>query len=378
MLNPILPLYVSDVGGSALIAGFVLAAFSVASFGVRPLVGYLVDRWTPQAVHFLGNALLVICGLLMMVPLLPIILAANAVRGSGWAGMSVSGFALLSQISPAQRRGEAAAYYTVATSVSSLFGPALGLWLVGSTLGYAGAFVFAAFTALVALVTGRILAPIASALQAARPRRAPGPIQLASFIDVDVLPAAFLQVCVTMTVPAFTAFLPLYARQLGVENAGLYFVATGLTGLLARAVIGRYTDRMSRTAWIALGFGLSAIGMAVLRFASVLDGLILGGVITSIGWAIVNTVLLAAAIDLGNPRRPGAAMATFTGSFQVGPALGSPIAGLLIETLGFHGMYVGAVMVLLVGLLATLGLSNRLSRPGALRAADRDEPARTV
>ena len=46
MLAPVLPLYVSDLGGSAFVVGLVLAFFAVTSVIIRPLVGHWADRWS--------------------------------------------------------------------------------------------------------------------------------------------------------------------------------------------------------------------------------------------------------------------------------------------------------------------------------------------
>ena len=45
VLTPVLPLYVTYLGGSAFMVGLVLAAFAATSVVVRPVVGHWADRW---------------------------------------------------------------------------------------------------------------------------------------------------------------------------------------------------------------------------------------------------------------------------------------------------------------------------------------------
>lgn len=353
MLEPVLPLYVADASGSVVLAGFALAAFSVASFGLRPLVGFAVDRLTPQLVLLAGTALLMVCGATLLIPVLALLFVANALRGLGWAGMNTGCYALLFHVSPPTRRGEASVYYTVAGNVSGVFAPALGLWLVAGTTGFAGAFVAAAGAALLAHVGARFLAPMAAQRQPARHDRPATTFGVASFIDRGVLPVTLLMVCF-MVANASNAFIPLYARTLGIENVGLYYVVGSTTGVIARLFFGRYSDRTSRELWIGLGFLLGVAGLVTIRSTSGLDQLVLGGVIYALGMAAASPMLLALAIDLGNPARPGAAMATFSAAFQIGPAIGAPAAGWLIESFGYDTMYAVAIGVATVGFFLTL------------------------
>jgi predicted MFS family arabinose efflux permease len=79
-----------------------------------------------------------------------------------------------------------------------------------------------------------------------------------------------------------------------------------------------------------------------------------GGMVYALGMAAASPMLLALAIDVGNPERPGAAMATFSAAFQIGPAVGAPTAGWLIESFGYQTMYGVAIGVAVFGLGLTL------------------------
>ena len=54
VLTPVLPLYVTHLGGSAFIVGLVLATFAATSVVVRPLVGHWADRWNEAGVMVSG------------------------------------------------------------------------------------------------------------------------------------------------------------------------------------------------------------------------------------------------------------------------------------------------------------------------------------
>jgi MFS family permease len=53
-LQPALPLYITQLGGSPFIVGLVIAAFGVTSVLSRPIIGYWVDRWSATGMMILG------------------------------------------------------------------------------------------------------------------------------------------------------------------------------------------------------------------------------------------------------------------------------------------------------------------------------------
>src|SRR3954466_10212848 len=135
MLTPLVPLYVTDQGGSAFFAGLVLLAFSVPSFLVRPLFGYLADSWTAAGVLAMGLLLLALGGVMYIAPFLAMLFVGGIVRGLGWAGVNTGGYTLLANVAPPARRGEASGYYTAVTSSASIIFPGLGLLLIDSSFG---------------------------------------------------------------------------------------------------------------------------------------------------------------------------------------------------------------------------------------------------
>jgi MFS family permease len=56
-------------------------------------------------------------------------------------------------------------------------------------------------------------------------------------------------------------------------------------------------------------------------------------------------------------------MATFSIGYQLGAAIGAPVFGFIIDQLGFGGMYIGAMICLGVGLVATALHWPALTRP---------------
>jgi MFS family permease len=346
VLTPVIPLYVDSLGGSAFVAGLALLAFSVPSFTVRPYVGYVADRWNAAGVLATGLVLLTAGSLLFLVPWLAMVFAGGIVRGLGWAGLNIGGYTTLAMTAPQQRRGEAAGYYTGATASAAVLFPALGLWLIEGRGGYALVFLFSGLVALSALP---ISLTLARAKGESRPAAQSGESGARGLFDKGVLLSTGLNLCSTLAMPSVMAFLPLYARSLGIENIGWFYVLAGITGIVVRPVLGKKSDAIGRGPAIGLGLAAQCAGFLMVVIAQSLPLMIVGGVFVALGSSMIGSTTTALAMDLANARFRGQAMATFSLSFQLGAGIGAMIAGALADLVGLRGMYLGSVAITLAG-----------------------------
>ncbi len=124
MLAPVLPLYVTQLGGSPLVVGIVLACFAVTSVIVRPLVGHWVDRWSEVGVMISGLCFQAVSVFFCFIPFVPFTALANSLRGIGWGGLNTGGYSLLARIAPESRRGAASGLYSGVQSSAQIFFPA--------------------------------------------------------------------------------------------------------------------------------------------------------------------------------------------------------------------------------------------------------------
>jgi MFS family permease len=370
LITPTLPIYITELGGTPVTAGLILAAFSVTSFPMRPLVGYLADAWSARGVLTVGTLILTVTSFGFFRPVMGVLGTINAVRGLGWAGLNTSGYTILSRVAPRERRGEASGYYNLATSLPISLAPAVGLWMIGSDrLGFGWLFVLSAALAGAGLLVAWIMRWTAPELERTGPReRITLRGAFIGSIDRRVLLASGLLLSMTVTNVSTSAFLPLYALSVGIEGIGVYFIVTGLVGTVSQLLGGRFIDRGPRGGWIVAGFVLMILSMLVLFGARNLEVILVAGVINAVGATILNTILLVVAMDLADPNRPGAGMATYSIAYQLGAALGAPIFGAVIEYLGFGAMFLGSAGAMSVGLLATLARWPALSQSARVPA----------
>jgi MFS family permease len=356
VLQPTLPIYVTHLGATPFVVGLVMASFAATSMILRPLVGYWSDRWSESGVMIAGLLIQGISVLLCYLPFIGTTMIANSCRGVGWASVNSGGYALLAQCAPAARRGEASGYYSGAQGSATILLPALALWLIDAPFG-GFRIVFAVSMTIAAIAAALGLLLRARGTIAARQRHTSfaGPWwrEIVRVPEKDILLASGLLFGLHVSLPAVAGFLVLYARQLGIEHFGWYYVASGATSLIARPLLGQLSDRVGRGAAIGAGFILEATAFCVVMNATTLGGMIMSGVLYMAGNAIGSSATLALALEHANPERRGQVIATYSMAYPLSAGVGSMLAGSAIQIAGYTWMFFFIAMINIPGLWIT-------------------------
>lgn len=364
MLAPILPLYITQLGGSPFIVGMVLATFAATSVIIRPLVGHWADRWSEAGVMIAGllfqGASIFFC----FIPWIGTTMLANGLRGIGWGGLNTGGYSLLAHIAPQSRRGEASGLYSGVQSASSILFPAFALWLLQVSFGgFPLAFLATAIFSWIGAALGATMArhvphrarPNASSELSRQWWR-----EIFHFIELDILLPSVMLLWLNLSLPSITNFSVLYARELGIINFGSFFLVVGVTSLLARPLLGRLSDKIGRDLSIAAGFGLQIIGLLAITMVSTLAGMISCGMLYMLGNALGSSTTLALALERADPERRGKQMATFSIAYPLSYGVGSLLTGSTIEVAGYGGMFLALAALQSLGLIFALIQSQNL------------------
>jgi MFS family permease len=162
-----------------------------------------------------------------------------------------------------------------------------------------------------------------------------------------------------------TNFIVLYARELAVQNFGIYFIICGVTTLLARPGLGRLSDKIGRGRSIAAGFMLQVLALSLITLVSSLPGMLIAGVLYMLGNSIGSATILALAVERADPRRRGKAMATFSMAYPLSYGVGSLMTGSTVEVAGYVGMFLILATVEAGGLIFA-HVNRRTLKSGAI------------
>ncbi len=314
-----------------------------ARFGApRVLIGGLLAMGLPSPLYAVDDGLGWLCAL-------------SAVRGAGFAVLTVLGSTLAAQIAPLARRGESIGIYGLAIAVPNLVAIPAGVALV--LAGHADVMAWLAASPLL----GILLVPVLGRAVAGRADRdAAGSGRAAAL--AALLPSIVL-FAVTLAGGGLVTFLPI-ERPDG-STATVALLLFGVTGAVSRWRAGLLADRLGGRVLLPVFVGVAAAGMVLVAGGlGTSDAvLLLGAAVMGAGYGATQNLTLLAAFARAGESGTTSASAVWNAAFDSGTAAGAALLGLVAAGVGLPVAYVlSAVLlafVLPVGVLATRGVTTR-------------------
>lgn len=352
-----LPWWAVQGGATLAQAGLVTTAMLTATVATQTAVPALVRRFGSG--RSLAGGLLALglpAPLLALTSDLVPLLLISAVRGTGFAVLTVVGSTLTFTLAPRGRHGEAAGIY----------GLAIGLTSVAVVPGAVALAQNVGFWPVAVLATLPVLA-VPYALRMARQEAAAtstacdgAPRHMHAVLAVAV--PSLLLLVVTLAGSGLVTFLPI-ERPLGLlAPAGLLLF--GATSALFRWRAGLLADRVGTRRLLPSSAVVCAVGLAGVGLGLVLDRdwvVLSGAAVGGVGYGAVQNLTLVAAFARVDPVDTPTASAVWNLCFDGGTAVGAVAVGALAAWGASGGEPVGipaalGVTAALVLLAAPLGL----------------------
>ena len=346
-----LPTYAVLGGASAATAGLVTAVFLLVTIAVQGLVPALTAR--------IGQPRVLAAGLLAMglpSPLYALeddlvwLCLLSAVRGAGFAVLTVLGSTLAAQVAPLARRGESIGIYGLAIAVPNLVAIPAGVALVlaghTTTLAWLAA----------SPVLGLLFVPVLARAVTGRPTTAvPGSGRTA--VRAALLPSVVL-FAVTLAGGGVVTYLPIERPEGSTVTVALLLF--GVTAALGRWRAGLLADRLGGTRLLAITVVVGIVGMLLLAGGLVGSTavLLLGAAVVGAGYGAVQNLTLLAAFARAGEGGTTSASAMWNAAFDAGTAAGAALLGLLAAGVGLPWTFVFAA-ALLVAVVPPAVLSTR-------------------
>ena len=359
LIAPLLPEIERRTGTGEAGLGLALAAYSLPILFVSLPFGRLADRVGRRPL-LLNGLLLTAAGsaVIALSSSLEPLIAGRAIQGVGSASSWIAALALVSDLAPEGRKGEAIGFALAANSVGAIGGPALG-GLTGDAVGFEFPFVLVGSLALMLACAGFVLLP----RHAARAASGGGGWR-AMFERLgrrETVPAVVIVVGGSAALGLIEVAAPLDAdERLGLSAAaiGSLFAATIALDAIAAPIAGRASDRIGRRPVAVIGLlalSLSAVLLAVLPGTLGLGvGLGVFGIGTSIAFSAALPWLDEAFGSLDRGFGYGVLNVLYSAGYSTGPL----IAGVTLE-LGDAELVYWGLAVLAAGLAAATRATRR-------------------
>jgi MFS family permease len=347
LLLSVVPLYAEEAGGGSSGAGLATAAFMLSTVVAQVWMPHLLARFGYRSVLAPGLLLLGLPALLYgPVGELPAILVVTLARGAGFGVAIVALAALVTELAPPERRGEAFGLYGVVLTLPNIFCPALGLWVV-ERFGYGSVFLIGASAPLLAFV-----AALGMSSPAGRGERGGAGI-LSGLRRGPLLRISLLFASCTAASGVVVTFLPLAAPGPSPFSAATALLLLGVASTFFRWWAGRFGDRRDPRLLLAPGLVLAALGMVTLSMEGF--ALLGGALLFGAGFGTLQNATLLLTMERVPKAEYGLGSTLWNVAFDAGTGAGAFVFGFVVGAAGFSWAF-----FLCAGLLvAALGLIPR-------------------
>jgi predicted MFS family arabinose efflux permease len=347
VLVPAVPRYVEGPLGAGNVAvGLVVGAFSLSAFFLRPWVGGLGDRWGRRPLMLVGAALFAVSVLAYPLASSPAVLAAlRLVTGAGEAFFWVGAVTAVFDLAPADRRGEAMSFASLALYVGIGLGPLIGELAI-ERVGFGAAWVLAATAALTALVTAM---RVPDTRPEAAASDAPGSSPRHRLVHRAGLLPGLVMLTSILGMAGFLTFVPLYALDIGMDGSRLVLLVFAGIVVGIRSVGARIPDRLGAARTTRMALALSAAGLALVGTWRSPAGLLAGAVVFAVGIALFTPALMALAVEGVAPQERASVIGTTSAFLDLAFGLGPASLGFVAAAIGRPGTFLAGAAVAAVG-----------------------------
>ena len=363
MLLPILPIYMTDSGGSESAVGWITGLITIAAVLVRPFTGYALDRFRRRPIVIAGSAALALAaGAFAVSASAGWMAGVSLLLGFGWGIMTAAYSTIASDLVPSDRQGAGIGTFMLFGMAGMAVAPFIGGWLIDEYRPpvFFGTACFLALLSMLLFLPGGGSTPTAGAsLPEGEQHRG-----LAMFFEQTSLFPALLILLFTVGYGGIISFASLFGLELGIRNGGTFFLLSNAAAMLVRPVAGRWFDMRGHAAVLPPGLMIGIIALIVLSLATGPTMFIIAAFLYGLSFGAVQPSILAWTVQRAAPDRRGAANSTFLVGMDSGIALGSISFGVIAQEYG-HAFVFQCSAALLVALLTVYGIS--LSRSGISR-----------
>lgn len=170
----------------------------------------------------------------------------------------------------------------------------------------------------------------------------------------------FFMISFNLFIPELNDFL----TSLGGENQkGLIFIMFGITAGLSRPFSGKLSDTIGRKKVMYIGIVIGFIATVIYPYSTGVRAFFLLRLLHGFSAGFLPTGATALVTDLLPPEKRGVAMGIWGTFISVGFGTGNFFSGMIIRSVGLHGMFfVAAGFCLIAGFMISL-LSETLPNP---------------
>lgn len=351
-LLPTLPTFVTDVlGENADKVGYIIGIYALSALLIRPISGYLFDKYGRRNLFLLAMFLYaLIMASYGLVASFGFLLFLRLLNGGIWGIVTTGGGTITSDIVPESRRGEGIGIFGLSMTLSMAVGPLIGLQILEYTGSYKVLFITSGILCLIAVIMSFFVShPKVSNRN--------NKLEWANVFEPKVVKVSMVMLCLALPFAGVMSFITLYAKELSIENTGLFFLIYAAGVSIIRPLTGKMMDKNGPGFVMGLSFIGTISGLILLSQSTTLNGFLVAAFVLGLGNGIVMPTLQTMVINMVRPQKRGVATSTFFSSIDLGIGIGAFLLGNIAEIFSLSQMYLFCAISTLVPMALFYGIT---------------------
>jgi len=351
------PGFLKDLGARETQIGLLFSLTAMASIGVRPTLGRIMDARGRRGVILAGNVLNtgVMALYLTVTAIGPWVYAVRILHGLAEAILFTALFTYAADCVPERRRTQGLMLFGVSGMLPIALGGLAGDAVLARA-DYATLFQVALGFAAVALVLALSLPEMAPTAAARESEAARGFRRV--LVQPDLVPLWGIGTVFALALAAVFTFLKTFVMHTGIGSVGGFFSAYAGVALALRIFLGWLPDRVGAKRVLFPALITLAIGFLALAVANDDRDVLLAGALCGAGHGYTFPLLFTMVVNRVRDADRGTAMSIFTALFDLGVLLGGPFLGWVIDRFGYMTMFITAATLIAAG-IAGFALGDR-------------------
>ncbi len=350
ILVPELNDYLTNLGGADQ-KWMILGLWTVAAGIARPFSGKIADNFGRKKTLYVGVITSVIVSFLY--PIFTTVagfLFLRFMHGFSTGFQPTGATALVADVVPIQKRGEAMGIFSLTISLGFGLGNYLSSFTLG-IIGMNGLFFASAVMGIVALITIPFIEESNKINTKIRWKNIVPKIN--EIIAPEVIHPSVIMFLQAMVGGIYFLTVPDFSAHLGLIDKGLFYGFSSLTTIFVRFFAGRAADKYGRVKNLYFGLTLMFFAMYLSYISSNVTLFMLSGAVYGISTGIITPSLFAWTTDLANPKFKGRGMGTLFIALEFGIFAGTYSAQWAYQnnSLYFHRAFLAGMVLVVIAIL---------------------------
>jgi MFS family permease len=324
-----------DIGGDKSQVGVVMSAFALGVLLFRPFVGKKIDTIGRKIVLVFGIVIFIVSPILyIFIKSVFTLVPVRIFHGLGLAAFGTASITLITDAAPIQMRGEVISYTSVVNTLAFSAGPVLGS-LVQDTWGDTVLFGFVSILSFTCFLISLLIKDTKhheissrriSYFQAVFKRR--------------IIVSFFIILLTAVTHGGVMFFLPIFLKERIQINIGVFFAIYGISALVIRFMIGRFSDRLGRGPVLVAALLCLTVGVFIMSQLTGVGMMVLAAILYGIGFGSHQPTLSTLVADNTTEATRGKIFSFYYGGFDLGISIAGFVLGGFAEHYGINYMFV--------------------------------------